>query len=225
MKLKYYLRGLGIGIIITTIVLMIVYSGHKTEMTDAEIIQKAEALGMVMKEEPLFSNSETNKETEIVEESEVITGSEMETEQENESVSESETQTETETVTETQTEIETEMESEIETEVETETESETQTEVETQTEAEIKPEPETESESEAPATRETYHLVIPSGSVPRLICNELEENGVVESAAALRQYLVEVGYVTSIVVGEYEIPYGATNEEIYQILKAGPIKR
>ena len=37
MKLKYYLRGLGIGIIITTIVLMIAGVGHQTELTDEGI--------------------------------------------------------------------------------------------------------------------------------------------------------------------------------------------
>ena len=197
MKLKYYLRGLGIGIIITTIVLMIAYSGHKTELTDEEIIKRAETLGMVMKEESLFPNSEMNKNTENSEASEVTENLEVTMEQNSEGVTESENLVEAEP--------------EIETESETETESEAESEVES------------ESESEEGATDETYHLVIPAGSVPRLMCSEVEENGVVESASALRQYLVDVGYVTSIVVGEYEIPYGSTNEEVYQILKAGPL--
>ena len=99
--------------------------------------------------------------------------------------------------------------------VEKETESEVTTEVLAETETEI--------ETEVVAAGETYHLVIPAGSVPRLICNELEENGVIESASELRQYLSDMGFAKSIVVGEYDIPYGSTNEEIYQILKAGPL--
>ncbi len=195
MKLKYYLRGLGIGIIVTTLVLMIAYSGHKTELTDEEIIARAEDLGMVMKEDSLFSNSGTHKDTEVVVNSEESANSELPTEQE----TESEIVTESEAVTEIEIETETEVIPETETEIEIET------------------------ESEVAATGEYYHLIIPSGSVPRLICNELEENGVIESAASLRQYLVEVGYATSIKVGEYDIPYGATNDEVYQILKAGPL--
>ena len=187
MKLKYYLRGLGIGIIVTTLVLMIAYSGHKTELTDEEIIARAESLGMVMKEEPLFSNTGTHKDTEVAVDSEESVNSELPTEQE----------TESEIVTEIETEIETEVVQETETEIET--------------------------ESELVTKGEYYHLVIPAGSVPRLICNELEEQGVIESAASLRQYLVDVGYATSIKVGEYDIPYGATNDEVYQILKAGPL--
>ena len=55
MKLKYYLRGLGIGMILTTFILMISFSGKK--MSDEEVIKRAEELGMVMKEEePLFSS-------------------------------------------------------------------------------------------------------------------------------------------------------------------------
>ena len=41
MKLKYYLRGLGIGIIVTTLILMISFSMHKTEISDEEIIERA----------------------------------------------------------------------------------------------------------------------------------------------------------------------------------------
>ena len=69
---------------------------------------------------------------------------------------------------------------------------------------------------------EFYHLIIPTGTVPRIICKELEENGVIDNAAEFRQYLVEVGYATSIIAGEYDVPYQASYEEIYQILKAGP---
>ncbi len=49
MKLKYYLRGMGIGIIVTTVILMIVFALHKNEtLTDDQIRERAAALGMVM---------------------------------------------------------------------------------------------------------------------------------------------------------------------------------
>ena len=174
MKLKYYLRGLGIGIIITTIVLMIAYSGRNTEMTDEEIIARAKSLGMVMKE--LHKDSETVS-------SEALTGQE------------------------TTTETESEVQIDVETEIEPETESEDTASTETET----------------VPSGDTYHLNIPAGSYPRLICNELQDNGVIADAAALRKYLADMGFATSIHVGEYEIPYGATNEEVYRILKAGPL--
>ena len=40
MKLKYYLRGLGIGIIVTTIILVSCFSMQKPKMTDEQIIEK-----------------------------------------------------------------------------------------------------------------------------------------------------------------------------------------
>lgn len=47
MKLKYYLRGAGVGVIVTTLVLMIAFAFHKTTMSDAEVIARAKQLGMV----------------------------------------------------------------------------------------------------------------------------------------------------------------------------------
>ncbi len=47
MKLKYYMRGLGVGILLTTLVLAI--ANPKEELTDQEVIKRAEALGMELK--------------------------------------------------------------------------------------------------------------------------------------------------------------------------------
>lgn len=58
MKLKYYLRGLGIGIVVTAVILTIAnHLGNK--MSDEDIIKRAAKLGMVMKEdESLFPPTE-----------------------------------------------------------------------------------------------------------------------------------------------------------------------
>ena len=59
MKLKYYLRGLGIGIIVTTIILVSCFSMQKPKMTDAQIIEKASQLGMIMPEQDSVVAAET----------------------------------------------------------------------------------------------------------------------------------------------------------------------
>lgn len=59
MELKYYLRGLGIGIAVTAIIMGIALSGDKP-MTDEQIIARAKELGMV--ENTVLSDTE-NKET------------------------------------------------------------------------------------------------------------------------------------------------------------------
>ena len=47
MKLKYYLRGLGIGIIVTTVILAVSFSKKEIKMSDEEIMARAAQLGMV----------------------------------------------------------------------------------------------------------------------------------------------------------------------------------
>ena len=47
MKLKYYLRGMGIGIILTAIVMGFALGGRRAAVSDAEIIKRARDLGMV----------------------------------------------------------------------------------------------------------------------------------------------------------------------------------
>lgn len=61
MKLKYYLRGLGIGIIVTTLVLMVAFSGKKEKLSDQEIMQRAEQLGMVMADDGTDGNRNRRK--------------------------------------------------------------------------------------------------------------------------------------------------------------------
>ena len=69
MKLKYYLRGLGVGILVTTVILMIAFARHPQKLTDEEIIARAEMLGMVMEDKeagesiPKSTEQTTEKDT------------------------------------------------------------------------------------------------------------------------------------------------------------------
>lgn len=49
MKLRYYMRGLGIGIFVTAIFMAVTIHGKTERLTDEQIIERAEALGMEMK--------------------------------------------------------------------------------------------------------------------------------------------------------------------------------
>ena len=48
MKFKYYLRGLGIGILISTIILSISFAMKKNDLSDDEIIARAKELGKIL---------------------------------------------------------------------------------------------------------------------------------------------------------------------------------
>lgn len=48
MRMKYYLRGMGIGIMGTVLIFMVALIFYKPNLSDADVIKRAEALGMVM---------------------------------------------------------------------------------------------------------------------------------------------------------------------------------
>lgn len=75
MKLRYYMRGLGIGILVTAILMGVSLDGKTEKLTDAEIVERAEALGMEQKYESTVladtvSENETEDAKEIVAENE-----------------------------------------------------------------------------------------------------------------------------------------------------------
>ena len=97
MKLKYYLRGLGIGIIVTTIILVSCFSMQKPKMTDAQIMEKASQLGMIMPEQDSAVDAETEttepEETQQKNEQQVATEEiQQQTEQQTEVPKEQETE-------------------------------------------------------------------------------------------------------------------------------------
>lgn len=64
MKSSHYVRGLGTGIIIAAAVLSIAFSFRDQTMSNKEIMEKAEALGMVREENVLFLKAEGKAEDE-----------------------------------------------------------------------------------------------------------------------------------------------------------------
>ncbi len=64
MKLKYFLRGLGSGIIFCAIILLVAYmTSGSYRLTDKEIISRAEKLGMVFEENDTASDSDAAKDS------------------------------------------------------------------------------------------------------------------------------------------------------------------
>lgn len=188
MKLKYYLRGLGIGIIVTTLILMIAGAGQKKEMTDAQVIERAKELGMVMEES---SKSTVSDEIDSESEKEEETNQEEPTENTNAADGTQDGQTE-QTVT---------------------------------PEEEQSPTPDENTPSDAatagqsePAEQEPYRLAVNAGEVCRQVCDELQENGLIDNSENFRKYLSQAGYANQIQPGNFEIAYGLSYEEIAQIL-------
>lgn len=197
MKLKYYVRGLGIGIVFATLLCVISFKvSGKADMSDTEVIKRAEALGMIMKTDIL--KEETSEEE----------------------TSEKETTTETKDNKE-----ETESESEADTK-ETVNESKAETIAETLpaqtepvTEAIIQTEAVTEPVTEPVKTViENISVDVISGMDSGSVSKLLYAAGVVNDAAEFDRYLVNNNYANNIRTGNYVIPKGSSYDEIAKIL-------
>ena len=196
MKLKYYLRGLGIGIIVTTIILTISFSKREVEISDAEVIARASELGMVMQDEV------ESEQTEVIE-----------TETQQMDIDESQ-------VDGTQIGVDVPVTEEMVTEDELATEELTTEELPADATGEDT------AVADGTNTQEgSFRLVIKKGDVCRTVCENLAANGIISDAETFRKYLFEIGYANNMSVGEYDIPYGLTYEEVAEILQAGPLDK
>lgn len=189
MKLKYYLRGLGVGIICTAIIMGIALSGNKKEkLTDAEIMERARLLGMVMAGET-DSDQEEKESQEQKEESQQKENQDKEKE-------DTDDKTKTDKAEDTQDKENTgEKDQKDEQE-----KNDSQTPAVPQPEAEIKT------------------IEIAAGDYSDVVSQKLFEAGLIQDAAAFNAYLTESGADRGITVGMHKIPVGATEEEIIRIL-------
>ncbi len=163
MKWKYYLRGLGIGILVTTVILSLAGIGRKN-MTDEEVIKRAKELGMV--ESTLLSDLADQEKADEVKP----------------------------------------------------TEPETSPQPEETLPPENEPETAPEDGSSDTPAGETFTLVIGRGESSTTVSKNLKRAGIVEDAAAFDKFLCNNGYDKKIITGTYEIPYGASEEEIAKII-------
>lgn len=191
MKLKYYLRGLGIGIIVTTLVLMVVFSGKKEKLSDQEIMQRAEQLGMVMADEG---------QTETGTEENTGTEAQPETEQDVQN---------TEAGTEENADENTENASEPETEPQTEAAAEPAAPEDTtgNVVGEVKQE-----------TSGEVAFTVKSGESSDTVAFNLYKAGLVDDATAFNRYMISKGYDSRLRTGDFKIRSGASYDEILKVL-------
>ena len=199
MKLKYYLRGLGIGILVTTVILSLAGIGGKN-MTDEEVIKRAKELGMV--ESTLLSDLADQAKADEVKPAEPKTSPQPE---------------ETlppETSPQPEETLPPETTSEMTSGEENDTEQDKSSGPATTPETSVSPE---NGNSDTPEG-ETFTLVIGRGESSTTVSKNLKKAGIVEDAAVFDKFLCNNGYDKKIITGTYEIPYGASEEEIAKII-------
>ena len=212
MKLKYYLRGLGIGMAVTALILGISFSGRQGQeaqtLTDEQIRERASELGMMDSSKLTLAALQNSAQPQPTMEPEVT--------EEPKLTADPETTTEPEATAEpeTTTELEATAEPETTAEPKATAEPETTAELEMTTEPEATEEPELITAPEQSQTTITIKKGSDSGSVSRMFY----EAGLVENAKAFDNYLCNNGYSRSINPGIYEIAPGTSEEEIAKII-------
>ncbi len=203
MKLKYYLRGLGIGMIVTALILGISFSNRQDQtsqiMTDDQIRERAAELGMVDSSELTLAALQNSEK------------------QPTEGTPEETTQTQEQNIIEA--EPETTVPAETQATVEPETTQESEATTEPEPEKTVGPETTAEPEvTEAPQRTQTASITIQRGDDSGSASRRLYEAGLVENAKAFDNYLCNNGYSRSINPGTYEIAPGTSEEEIAKII-------
>ena len=231
MKLRMYLRGLGLGMIVTALVLSFGVKSENKTMTDAEVRARAKELGMVEESEKLKdavskeavngeeaaaevtdSANEDGPAEEVTEPNEVKTDGTDKSEEPVE-VKKPEAAKDDAGKQEEVTE-EPVKESSPEEKVEDDKDA---AEIDNKKE-EIKEAARDEKKSEDDKSKKPYNLTVERGYSSDRVAGILEDAGVIDNAAAFDRYLCSNGYDKRISVGSYQIPAGADYSTVAKLI-------
>lgn len=219
MRIRMYLRGLGIGIVVTALIMGLT-SGRKQTMTDEEIKAKAAALGMVEQDsvlKPVISE-ETPQATAEEQPEENTEDVQKEVPEETPVETAEETAEETQESSEETAKPEAESE-EVKEEVLAKAPENNETAEETKPETEEVKNTETAEQSSGNIkTAGTFTLEIAGGYGSEKVCALLEKGGLIESASDFDKYLCDHGYDHKIRTGKYTISAGSDYETIAKII-------
>ncbi len=197
MKLKYYLRGLGIGIAVTAAVLMLA-GGGKENLTDEEILERAKELGMVESVTLSQHSSETESDS-VCEENPAETSGQDSIEDVSEKISEDEGVSNSETDT-------------------SEVTSENNSEAVSDSSSEVASEEDNSQEETSEEVEEFVIIEVGSGDGSDTVSVKLEAAGLVEDAQMYDDFLCANGYDKILQTGAHEIPKTADWDMIAEIL-------
>lgn len=211
MERKYYLRGLGLGIAVTAVIMGIALSGNKA-MTNDEIIARAKELGMV--ENTVLADA-GGEDTPQENTGDIASGQDI-TDNRSQSAAETEQDVRSEQ-NETQDNM-TVSDVDGETDVQTDTgddEGEADTNPVTADDEEIG---ETEEASEGISVPTVRVITINSGDGSYTVAKKLADVGVITSAETFDTFLCENGYDKRLRTGNFSIPADASDEQIARIV-------
>lgn len=218
MRLRYYLRGLGIGIIVTAVI-MGVSSGRNNKMSDEEIKKRAAELGMI---ENTVLAPPTEAVTPIAAPTETVTPTVTPTTAPTEAATPTTTLTEAVTATATPTAAPTGTVTPTTTPTAAVTPTAAPTEAVTPTTTPTEAVTPTVTPEAAAGEDQTVTITIYGGEGSGTVSRKAAQAGLVDDAADFDSYLCKNGYDRHLAVGNHVIALGATYEEIAAILVSRP---
>lgn len=222
MKFKYFLRGLGTGIVFSAIICLVAFQSSKSSnISDKEVIERAKALGMIEKqeslEETLLSEKNTTKKNQD-KNNEENKKENKKTEEQSADIADLKHTTEQKRTEKTETSTEHQDKSEEDKEQTTEQPTTQQEDTEPKTEQSTTQQADEEPKTEQPTTqqeeKQTVTITIKGGSTSYPVCQKLQELGVIKDATDFDNYLIKNGYANRISVGTHTLTIGMTYEEI-----------
>ena len=211
MNLKYYLRGLGIGVVVTALIMGITAGKAKETLSNEEIKERARALGMV--EESRVLTDVIDNDSSQKEEKEPSPSSEDAL---SSSVADVSSEVEPEPMSEGSSDSDSEDSDDGQEDMgNAERQETTAADSEPENQGEV---PEESDNGDESSSGESVTIEVNSGEGSFVVCQKLEDAGLVSLASEFDRYLYENGYDKRINVGTYEIPVGAEWEEIARII-------
>lgn len=192
MRLKYYLRGLGLGIIFTCLMFML-FSNKKADNTDQmDINQQLETTTEIL------SNQTSGDDKNDTANDEAVSGS-----------------ADVQNNTDAEDDVNAQNNADAQNTADNQTGASDTTDTSNQTDdSNITGETGTDDVQDEYVT-----LVIEKGDIARDVAESLYEDGIIDDAESFRKYLGETGVSRTLHAGEYNIKVGSTYEEIVELLK------
>lgn len=221
MERKYYLRGLGIGIAVTAIIMGIVQSGGRT-MTDKEIIARAKELGMVentVLSDTIDENTEKeNTDENAADDSAVKDQSQDKTPQDSAKVDDA-VQTAGDNVSADETDAQKDTDdAETESGADRPDDADATPDSTEDVEAESEEEEESADANEIITSAAIKTITVNSGDGSYTVAKKLADVGVVTSAETFDTFLCQNGYDKRLRTGTFSIPADASDEQIARIV-------
>lgn len=192
MRLKYYLRGLGLGIIFTCLMFML-FSNKKADNTDQmDINQQLETTTETLSNQTSGDDKNDTANDEAVSSSADVQNN-----------------------TDAEDDVNAQNNADVQNTADNQTGASDTTDTSNQTDdSNITGETGTDDVQDEYVT-----LVIEKGDIARDVAESLYEDGIIDDAESFRKYLGETGVSRTLHAGEYNIKVGSTYEEIVELLK------